>query len=64
MTTCRIVDPRVIALGRAMLAADIAMVELRDQLHALNLDADKITDPLRAGYHRSVQLIDKAISGH
>jgi len=62
MTTARIVDPRVMAVGRAMLNVDAAMVELHDRLQALGLDGAKITDPLRAGYHRSVDLIDKAIS--
>jgi hypothetical protein len=62
--TGRLMDPRLVALGNAMLAADAAVNELRDRLRVLDLNEEQIVGPVWKGYLKTIDRIDAALARH
>jgi hypothetical protein len=63
--TGRLIDPRLVALGTAMLTANAAVNELRDRLCALDrLNVEQIIDPIWKGYLKTIDRIDAALARH
>lgn len=59
----RQIDSRVVAIGQALLTLQEGIDALRPALLAAGLEADALMGPLREGYCKTSNQIDRALSG-